>query len=147
MESVPEGFKVVGSDEGRNFYCTSCNRPAGAGPGSLREIKLTATPPPPKTARWQLSGLGYWLFNLARSLKNTDVARRRMRCVSECQPLRGQIFPPAFISSKRLSSAAFHLKLLFISKPRTEFFLCAALAPGSARLSARCSVDRGRRPQ
>jgi hypothetical protein len=27
MESVPEGFKVVGSDNASNFYCASCNRP------------------------------------------------------------------------------------------------------------------------
>jgi hypothetical protein len=28
MESVPEGFKVVRSEYGNNFYCASCNRPA-----------------------------------------------------------------------------------------------------------------------
>src|SRR6266850_725750 len=27
MDSVPEGFKVVGSRYGSNFYCTSCNCP------------------------------------------------------------------------------------------------------------------------
>ena len=28
IDSVPEGFIVVGPDRGSNFYCASCNRPA-----------------------------------------------------------------------------------------------------------------------
>jgi formate-dependent nitrite reductase cytochrome c552 subunit len=28
MESVPEGFKVVGPEYASNFYCASCNLPA-----------------------------------------------------------------------------------------------------------------------
>jgi hypothetical protein len=28
MDSVPEGFKVVGSRYSNNFYCISCNSPA-----------------------------------------------------------------------------------------------------------------------
>ena len=27
VESVPEGFKVVRSENGSNFYCSACNRP------------------------------------------------------------------------------------------------------------------------
>jgi hypothetical protein len=27
VESVPEGFRVVQSDNGSNFYCSSCDRP------------------------------------------------------------------------------------------------------------------------
>jgi hypothetical protein len=27
VESVPEGFRVVESENGSNFYCSSCDRP------------------------------------------------------------------------------------------------------------------------
>jgi hypothetical protein len=27
VESVPEGFRVVQSENGSNFYCSSCDRP------------------------------------------------------------------------------------------------------------------------
>jgi hypothetical protein len=27
VETVPEGFKVIRSDNDNNFYCTSCGRP------------------------------------------------------------------------------------------------------------------------